>query len=129
MRKPLRYWLQQISCWILLLQMINLSVDPPDACVVFRSGAHAGVMDVLTEKETVYEYVSETLLDIPVPDSDEQDVEKSVHLLELFYSSPHSFALTDLEFSLHHSDHYFARFLSRETIPHAPPPKSIPSLS
>lgn len=108
----------------MLLQMINLSVDPPDARAMFQSVAHAGVMDAVTERETVYEYVSEALLHIPVPDSEEQDVEKSVHLLELFYSYPPSYALADLEFSLHHSDYYFARFLSWETIPNAPPPRS-----
>ncbi|MBB1286378.1 hypothetical protein HRH25_18485 [Flavisolibacter sp. BT320] len=128
MRKTVRYWLRQISCWILLLQMINLSVDPPEAPVVFPSKKQAGLVDAIPERETVYEYVSEALLNIDVPDSEEQDVVKSVLLLELFYSTPPSFTLIGLDFPLHHTGFYSSRFLSWETVPNVPPPKEPISL-
>jgi hypothetical protein len=108
--------------------MINLSVDPPEAPVVFHSDKQAGIVDAIPERETVYEYVSEALLNIDVPDSEEQDVEKSVHLLELFYSNPPSFTLIGLDFPLRHTCFYSTRFFSWETIPNAPPPKEGISL-
>lgn len=125
MRKALRYWLKQISCWILLLQMVNLSIDPPEASVVFQSKTQSQAGDAIAETETVYELVSEELLDIEVPETEETDVEKTVHLLELYYSHPPSFTLDDPSLPVHHLSLYNTRLLSWETIPNAPPPKLV----
>jgi hypothetical protein len=111
-------------CWILFLQMINLSIDPPEVNAVFQTKSlqQAGVS--FTEKETVYEYVSEELLAFNIPDSDEQDVEKSVHALELFYSDSPLFILEAPELPLQHLSFYSNRFSCWKSRPHAPPPKA-----
>ncbi|HEV7329680.1 MAG TPA: hypothetical protein VGN63_01470 [Flavisolibacter sp.] len=119
------YWLRKISCWILLLQMINLSIDPPDTSVVFESKSSFQSEIERNERESVYEYVSEALLEFEIPDTEEQDIEKSVHALELYYSSPPSFSLINPALPILHCSFYSSSYFSWETKPNAPPPKGV----
>lgn len=124
MPKTVTYGLRQIFCWILLLQMINLSIDPPEVEAVFQTKSTQQVAASFAERESVYEYVSEELLSCDVPDSEEQDVEKSVHALELYYSNPQLFALASPEVPLQHLTYYSNHFSCWKARPHAPPPKA-----
>ncbi|MGZ8550556.1 MAG: hypothetical protein ACXWV2_07835 [Chitinophagaceae bacterium] len=76
---------------ILLLQMINLSINPPD----FRqlsgrfNSQDQGIS--LNEIESIYELVAEGFFYENVPDSEDQDTDASFILLDLFsFTQGHS---------------------------------------
>ncbi|NTS43570.1 hypothetical protein HRG84_22010 [Flavisolibacter sp. BT320] len=129
MRRNTSYWLKQIGCWILFLQLLNLSIDPPQVDAVFQTRSAQQAAVSFNEKETVFEYVSEELLALDIPDTEEQDVEKSVHALELYFSQSPSFTLAVPELPLQHLGFYANRFSCWTSRPHAPPPKDYSSFS
>jgi hypothetical protein len=73
-------------CWILLLQMINISIDPADL-KQFKSAQMLDNEDLsINEMESVYELVSENVFEKDVPESDESDVDKQSHTFDLYCS-------------------------------------------
>lgn len=124
MRSNVAYRLRQMVCWILFLQLINLSIDPPDVNAVFQTKSLQQATASLTEKETVYEYLSEELLACDIPDSDEQEVERTLHAFELYFSGTPSFSLDAPALSLQHLAFYSDPVSCWEARPHAPPPKA-----
>ncbi|RYZ54211.1 MAG: hypothetical protein EOO14_14550 [Chitinophagaceae bacterium] len=124
MRNATSYWLKQIGCWILFLQLVNLSIDPPQVDAVFQTRSAQQAANSLTERESVFEYVSEELLAFDIPDTEEQEVEKSVQAFELYLSQSPSFSLLASELPLQHPGFYANRFSCWRSRPHAPPPKA-----
>ncbi len=82
--KVIHTLLSRFICWILLLQMINISVNPPDS----RSFKFFQVQTTedlsFNETESLYELISETVFDLDVPETEDEDIDISWETPELF---------------------------------------------
>jgi len=114
---------RQLICWILLLQLINISIDPPDLKRI-KDGRHAHSEDLsINEIESVYELISERVFDTSVPESDDDDITKSNDSCELYFPSPAGTPSPAPRFAVAYTCSYqdSLLFLFRE--PNLPPPK------
>ncbi len=116
---------KKVICWILLLQIINISVDPPDLNVRAYDTATSKKESSFDETESVYELIAEGVFDEKVPESDEDEMDTSSPSFELYFFNRSCSRLPALVFPLHHSPHYHNNFLSLHQEPHSPPPKIV----
>jgi hypothetical protein len=119
-----KYYLTRFFCWILLLQMINISVDPPDIRILLQTEKEAEQSMIIEDLDTVYEIMAEALMLSDIPDDgDENDIEKSSKSVELFYYKPifESFAL--YQSALLHNSYYADPLSVQPTEPFSPPPE------
>ncbi len=114
---------KQIVCWVLLLQLINISIYTPHtksftvACVTSPED-----LDV-NGVESIYELVSEGIFDVDVPVSDENDSDIAFETLDIFLLSP----VYNKPVVFKHPIEYYA-FYPRtsyplHSAPNSPPPK------
>ncbi len=123
--KPLKYILKQLVCWILLLQMINISIDVPDVATSFKSTSRISKDLAINDIESVYELLSENVFHIEVPDNDEPDIEKDINSVELFYFHPDIYHFGFTDFPLSHQSYYTESFTVLFSEPNSPPPKQV----
>lgn len=88
MRRREKYLtIQRIICWILIIQMINVSIDPRDL-IQIDQGIYSHTEDLsINETESIYELIAEELFDTEIPESEEEDVEKTFGGIDLFFNS------------------------------------------
>lgn len=88
MRRGEKYHtIQQIICWLLLIQMINVSIDPRDL-IQIDQGMYSHTEDLsINETESIYELIAEKLFDTEIPESEEEDVEKTFGGIDLFFNT------------------------------------------
>lgn len=111
-------------CWILLLQMINISIDPPD--LKLAENRQGKIEEPATdETETVYELIAEGLFDQDVPENDEEETDTSSPGFLLYFFTAGSNQLRALNFPVEHFSHYQKKVLSAHQEPSSPPPKII----
>lgn len=70
--------------WVLLLQVINLSIDPVDpvSYKVGRMSQHFQANDI----ESIYELVCEQFIGMDVPEHDEEDLNGFLSLFMLYFT-------------------------------------------
>jgi hypothetical protein len=130
MRKVFKkYGIMQMSCWILLLQLINISINPPDmhylaTASVVDNRAYAG-----DEIESLYEYVVEAMTDIEVPENEEEEIDSISSSIDLYTPVPIAGKLLVFEFPLEHATYYHNYFHSIHPEPLFPPPKGAQLLT
>ena len=110
--------------WILLIQVINLSIDPTDP-VPFKSGKLAICEDLsINEIESIYELVSEHCMGVDVPEHDENDHQGSFVKVMAFF-----FVSNSIKIKEQFLDTRISFFISDEALPSvdiesiSPPPK------
>ena len=110
--------------WILLVQVINLSIDPTDP-VPFKSGKVTACEDLtINEIESIYELVSEQCMGVEVPEHDDSDHQGSFVKVMTFF-----FVNSSIKFREQHQQNRISFFISDEALPSfdiellSPPPK------
>lgn len=117
-----RFW--KAVCWLLLLQMINISVDPPDIKTHVSQGKQPKHQKEIDSINSVYEMVAEGLLDNDIPDEDDEtDIEKTVKSVELFCYKTAIPTLAAVDVPLKHQPSNSDPYSSCSTNPNFPPPK------
>lgn len=72
--------------WVLLIQIVNISIDPIDP-IFDKSGSLAFEEDLsVNDIESIYEFVSEQCLGIDVPEQDEDDENGFVKIMDFYFS-------------------------------------------
>ncbi len=121
--KVSRHIINKFFCCVLLLQMINLSINPADFRE-FRNGiATKPAPGNLNEIETLYELIAEGIFDNNIPDSEDNDTNSTFKFLDLFSSSPRPDELIVLMYPNKHFSYYQSRLSFIVSDPGGPPPK------
>jgi len=102
--------------------MINLSVDSPDSQI------HYGTTDLhedlsINDIESLTELIAEEVFDMDVPESDEDDVDGSSPVIDLYFSERSCHQLPPVFFPIQHVSYYQTSFPSISKKPLSPPPK------
>ncbi len=110
-------------CWILVLQFINISIDPGDLKRANYDASTSQEDLSINEVESVYELIAEGVFDKQVPESDEDDIQTISPSIELYCDTPLYSTLQPLTFPTEYFPHYnTSRSLSNKQ-PNSPPPK------
>lgn len=121
--KSTRHITRQILCWVLLIQIVNLSIDPPDR-MVLKQAAHQ-VDHTSDEIESIYELISEELFDTGVPGNDENEQEKQLHAFDLYCSPSISSDIFITGYSIEHFQYNQDIFPALTLERYSPPPEVI----
>lgn len=115
--------INQVVCWILLLQMVNISIDPPD----LKHQKHNTITykeDLSINKiESVYEMLAEGIFEVEIPESDEKEIDSSSPSFELYFFNGICTKLQTSVFPIQHYPHYYNNFASLYQKPDFHPPK------
>ncbi len=123
--KGLKIILRKIICWVLLLQMLNVSIDPPDV-KHFKTSNVVHTEDLLiNEIESIYELISEVLLNLYVHETDENDIHAISKTIHIYF-----FGLTAMQFcaptfSIGYFSYSQDIFSVLDAKPISPPPKQV----
>ncbi|HUC79515.1 MAG TPA: hypothetical protein VMR70_01315 [Flavisolibacter sp.] len=113
--------------WILLLQMINISIDPPSLKFQQAVGSANSKAASIDEIESIYEMVAEGVFDKDVPDDNQDKDEDEIHTsspsMDLYFSAHAGHQLPQLSFPSEYFPHYHNINLLIYTEPNSPPPK------
>ena len=113
----------QVVCWILLLQVINISINPRDFKHP-RYSSTASKEDLsINETESIYELIAEGVFDEDVPESNEDDIDTSSPSVELYFFTASCNTLPTLELPLEHFPRCNKSFPSLHHEPLFQPPK------
>lgn len=105
--KKRTYTFWKAVCWLLLLQMINISIDPPDLRITLPAKKAAKQAAASNTINSVYELVSEELFENPVSDEEnEKDIVKTEKPVELFCYNSSSLLVPQLQPLLKHQPFY-----------------------
>ena len=117
-----RHMVVKFFGWFLLLQMINISIDPPNLQFTKKNINNDRVHSLVNVSESIYELLSEEFFDNDVPEDEQNDIEKFEKSIDLYVKPTlvHQsvFSFHSLYFS-GESDNCF--FLPSS--PNSPPPK------
>lgn len=84
-----KYWNigMRLIAWVLLIQVVNLSIDPMDP-ISDKLGrlTHENEDLSINDIESIYELVSEQCLGIEVPEHDEDDENSFVKVMDFFFA-------------------------------------------
>lgn len=117
--------IKQIVCWVLLLQLINISIYTPHiksftvACVTRPED-----LDV-NGVESIYELVSEGIFNVDVPVSDENDSDITFETLDIFLLSSFYNKLVVFKHPIKHYAFYPRTSYPLHSAPDFPPPKQV----
>ena len=117
--------IKQIVCWVLLLQLINISIYTPHtksftvACVTSPKD-----LDV-NGVESIYELVSERIFNVDVPVSDENDTDITFETLDVFILSPVYNKLLVSKHPIEYHAFYPRTSYPVLSAPNSPPPKRV----
>ena len=62
----------QLITWVLLIQVINLSIDPVDP-LTYKLGRVSEDLTI-NDVESIFEFIAETFTSVEIPESDEDDI-------------------------------------------------------
>lgn len=116
---------KHIVCWILLLQMINISIDSPNLKHQDHSAKTLKEDLSINEIESVCELIAEGVFDTEMPESDEDDIDSSSPSVELYFFERPCSKLQAFISPIEHFSYYYNNFLSICQEPNAPPPKFV----
>lgn len=116
-----RHITRQILCWVLLIQIVNLSIDPPDR-MVLKQAAHP-VDHTSDEIESIYELISEELFDTAVPGNDENEQEKQLNAFDLYCPPSISSDIVITAYLIEHLAYNQDIFLAQAPECYSPPPE------
>ena len=113
-----------ICCWLLLLQLMNLSIDPARH-QNFINGELTFQEDLSVNKiESVYELIAEYLFKKDIPETQNAADQSLVKTFIVFYQSPAPFTqLILVEQPILHNHSYVANFPEQIQVLESPPPK------
>lgn len=87
-KAPIRIIFTRILTWILLIQIVNISIDSTDALPIIDSlgllTAHEDLS--VNDIESIYEFVSESCLGVDVPEQDEDDENGFVKVMDFYFT-------------------------------------------
>jgi hypothetical protein len=115
--------IKQVVCWILLLQMINISIDPRDLKRANYSPITYNENFSIDEIESVYELIAEGVFDKEVPASNEDEIDTFSPSFELYFFTATSIKLPAIKFPLEHISHCYNNFPIVHQEPLFQPPK------
>ncbi len=125
MSSGIKHIIKHIVCWILVLQILNLSINS-------RQTAHSAVSSVQSESlgaqetETLYELISEGVFNTDLPDSDEEDdIDSSSPAIDLYLSDKFLSKISSYRRDLQHTSRYSKRILFTHTEILSPPPRLV----
>ena len=119
----IKNFIKQVVCWILLLQIINISINLPDINYPNYRNVLSKEDVSIDELESVYELIAEDVFNKEVPESDEDEIDTSSQPFELYFFTKTCSKLPALAFPAKHFSRYQNNFLSIFQEPHLPPPK------
>ena len=122
MKKKFRHIVERGICWILLVQLVNISINAPDFMHTRSGSVVSGKGFEVNEIESIYELISEVICDTDVPESDEDEIDTSSQSIELFCAGMHSKLLLFVIYIEHYSN-YQNNSPPVYQAPHFPPPK------
>jgi hypothetical protein len=123
-KKGWTYYLLQGCCWLLVLQLLNISIDPPNDTLHHDASCKHRQQTNINQIESICELIAEEMAHTVVPDNQDPDIEKNTNPVFLYCSSP---IVQSFVFSpplLEHESYYTARFTFRRNEPLVQPPKS-----
>jgi hypothetical protein len=126
MNKAVNSLLTKSIAWMLLIQVVNISIDPIDVLPVVDSFGQISAQEDLSinDIESIYELVSEQYLGVDVPEQDEDDESGFVKVIDFYFSdNPIKLKEKYIEQQVSFSSHE-QRFLSI-VLDHVPPPPKI----
>jgi hypothetical protein len=112
-----------VVCWILFLQLINISINPPDLQHPKFSSITNKEDLTINKIESVYELIVEGVSDEEVPESDEDETDTTSQSFVLYFFSKICSKLPALNYPIEHFSHYHNNFPSVTKEAHFPPPK------
>jgi hypothetical protein len=117
--------IKQIVCWILLLQLINISIYTPHT-KSFAVGCVTSPEDLdVNGVESIYELVSEGIFNVDVPVSGENDSDITFETLDIFLLSAGYNKLIVFKHPIEHYAFYPCAFYLLHSAPNSPPPKLV----
>ena len=116
--------LNSFCCWLLIVQLINLSIDPPRHQNLIE-GKFTYQEDLSINKiESIYELITEHVFKINVPETQDATHHGTVKTFIVFYQSPAPFAqLLLLEKPIVHNHNYVMYIPDHFRVLESPPPQ------
>lgn len=119
--KKIKNTAKLIVCWIVLLQMVNLCIDPPHVINFSANHAYQQEDPSIDEIESIYELISETLFGQAIPGNADNDIDSDSVPLDLyFYTTPNTVVF---DFPTGHTTLRKYNFPAFAASPNIPPPK------
>jgi hypothetical protein len=119
--------LARLVVLLLLLQQINISVHPPHLRQIKPSHAMSKEALSTNEIESVYELISEGVLEIDVPENDDgdddSDIDTESQIFELYCFRTIFDLESDLNLRINHHSYYCNNFPFEFDEVNSPPPK------
>jgi hypothetical protein len=113
----------RVFCWILLLQLINISIDAPDLIPATATSQYEDEDLSINDIESIYELISEIVFDVDVPEGDENDIDKKFPIFEA-YCFPQQPGIRHIAPDiLRYESHYLSNLIFKSSEPDFPPPK------
>ena len=123
--KAVKKFINKFICWVLFLQMINISINPPDLKHFnYISITHKEDLSI-NEIESIYEWISEVIFEKNVHEKDESDIHTISKTFNLYFFPLISNELLIPYFLLKHSSYYQNNFSVLYAEPVFPPPKEV----
>lgn len=120
--KKIRHISKLVVGWILLIQLINISVDPPDL-VVYKNHTVTAEDLTINEAESIYELIAEGIFDLDVPEAEDNDQDEQLKTFNLYFLASPDTGISLPSFPEPHDSGYNASLLTSYPEPNAPPPK------
>jgi len=125
MKRRAKHIIKQFVCWILLLQILNVSIDTPDIHLQ-RNGLLTPKEDLsINEIESVYELVAEGVYGNDMPETDDNDIDTTSESFKLYCFSPFLSTAAVLDFPIMRCSYYQKHLPQVYTEPTSPPPKQV----
>jgi hypothetical protein len=123
-RNTVKNIISRFVCWVLLLQLINISIDPPDLWRLKTASISQKQPLPINEIESLYELISEGVFEHDVPESDENDIDSESQPFDLYCFNNIYSTRPGYSFPVEHFCYYHNTFSCECPEPNAPPPKN-----
>lgn len=117
--------ISRLVCWILLLQMINISIDPPDLKKLKVAPISHKEDLSINDIESVYELISEGVFENDVPENDDSDVDTESPVIDLYCFKIFFSTRPVFNFPIEHFSYYYNNLSFDCPEPNSPPPKHV----
>ncbi len=114
----------RILCWILLLQLINISIDAPDLLQTTGTSQYEDEDLSINDIESIYELISELVFEIEVPEGDETDIDKKPPVFEVYYFPSRPEIQHIAYYTITYETPYPGNLIFSFSDPDFPPPKN-----
>lgn len=117
--------MKQVFCWMILLQIINLSIHPLHLLHPRLTALDKAKASPINECNSLYEFIAEGVFHQDVPETDDDEIDVSSPPFELYFSAVCSSQLPAMDVSIKHVPRYKKNTLLVYKEPHSPPPKQL----